>query len=110
MSVEEFQRAVDEWIRTIGVRYFSPLTNMAILAEEVGEVGRYMARIHGEQSFKSGENEKHAKDHLADELSDVMWVVACLANQHDINLEEAIVKNFEKKTQRDAQRHIQNNK
>jgi NTP pyrophosphatase (non-canonical NTP hydrolase) len=99
------QRQVDEWITTIGVRYFSPLTNMAILAEETGEVARIMARRYGDQSFKDGD-----KDDLADELADLLWVVAVIANQSGVNLEEAFQRNIEKKTARDKDRHINNDK
>jgi NTP pyrophosphatase (non-canonical NTP hydrolase) len=99
------QRRVDEWITTIGVRYFSPLTNMAILAEETGEVARIMARRYGDQSFKDGD-----KDDLADELADLLWVVAAIANQSGVNLEEAFQRNIEKKTARDKDRHINNDK
>ncbi len=97
---------MDEWINTVGVRYFSPLTNMAILTEEVGEVARIMARRYGEQSEKPSDAEKD----LGDELADVIWVVACLANQTGINLTDAIERNFEKKTHRDATRHRSNPK
>ncbi|MEE0975181.1 MAG: nucleotide pyrophosphohydrolase [Muribaculaceae bacterium] len=105
MSLAEMQRRVDEWITTIGVRYFSPLTNMAILAEETGEVARIMARRYGDQSFKEGD-----KDDLADELADLLWVVAAIANQSGVNLEEAFQRNIEKKTARDKDRHINNDK
>ena len=105
ISLRQAQKMVDEWISTVGVRYFSPLTNMAILTEEVGEVARIMARCHGDQSFKPGES-----DSLADELADVMWVVMAIANQCDVDLEEAFKENIAKKTQRDATRHIQNPK
>ena len=105
ISLAEMQRQVDEWITTIGVRYFSPLTNMAILAEETGEVARIMARRYGDQSFKEGD-----KDDLADELADLLWVVAAIANQSGVNLEEAFQHNIEKKTARDKDRHINNDK
>lgn len=105
ISLAEMQRRVDEWITTIGVRYFSPLTNMAILAEETGEVARIMARRYGDQSFKEGD-----KDDLADELADLLWVVAAIANQSGVNLEEAFQRNIEKKTARDKDRHINNDK
>ena len=105
ISLAEMQRRVDEWITTIGVRYFSPLTNMAILAEETGEVARIMARRYGDQSFKDGD-----KDDLADELADLLWVVAAIANQSGVNLEEAFQRNIEKKTARDKDRHINNDK
>ncbi len=106
MTIQELQDRVDEWINTVGVRYFSPLTNMAILTEEVGEVARIMARRYGEQSEKPSDAEKD----LGDELADVIWVVACLANQTGINLTDAIERNFEKKTHRDATRHRSNPK
>lgn len=105
MTIKELQYTVDHWITTVGVRYFSPLTNMAILAEETGEVARIMARKHGDQSFKPGENPD-----LADELADLLWVVTAIANQEGIDLNEAIVNNIRKKSIRDAQRHINNPK
>lgn len=108
MTLTAYQKTVDDWINNVGVRYFSPLTNMAILAEEVGEVGRYIARIHGDQSFKEGEDETKAMEQLADELSDVMWVVTCLANQHGFQLEDILKKNLDKKTKRDSERHLSN--
>jgi NTP pyrophosphatase (non-canonical NTP hydrolase) len=106
MTISEAQQQVDEWIKTIGVRYFSELTNMAILTEEVGELARVMARKYGDQSFKSSEN----GDHLADEMADVLWVLICLANQTGIDLTEAFAKNMDKKTKRDADRHKNNEK
>lgn len=104
-TLDELQRLVDEWIRTYGVRYFDPLTNMAILTEETGEVARVMARLYGEQSAK-------ASDHLdlADELTDLLWVLTCIANQCGVNLQEALEKNLQKKTKRDATRHLNNDK
>ncbi len=105
MTIEEAQRQVDEWIKTYGVRYFSELTNMAILTEEVGEVARIMARSYGDQSTKPGE-----KTNLADELADVMWVLICIANQTGIDLTEAFLRNLEKKTARDKDRHVNNPK
>ena len=104
-TLDELQRLVDEWIRTYGVRYFDPLTNMAILTEETGEVARVMARLYGEQSAK-------ASDHLdlADELADLLWVLTCIANQCGVNLQEALEKNLQKKTKRDATRHLNNGK
>ena len=105
MTIEEAQERVDKWIKEYGVRYFNELTNTAILAEEVGEVARIMARRYGEQSFKKGE-----KCELADELADVLWVIICIANQTGINLTEALEKNFDKKTKRDKDRHINNKK
>jgi NTP pyrophosphatase (non-canonical NTP hydrolase) len=106
MTIEKAQTLVDQWIKTTGVRYFSELTNMAILTEEVGEVARLMSRTYGDQSFK--ENDKNKE--LADELADVLWVVLCIANQTGINLSEALEKNFEKKNIRDANRHRDNEK
>ena len=105
MTIEEAQRKVDEWIKNYGVRYFSELTNMAILTEEVGEVARIMARQYGDQSFKQGE-----KSDLADELADVMWVLMCIANQTGIDLTEAFERNLNKKTTRDKDRHKDNPK
>lgn len=100
------QRLVDEWIRTVGVRYFSELTNMAILTEEVGEVARIMARRYGDQSFKASDEGKD----LGDELADVLWVVICLANQTGVDLNRAFLENLEKKTLRDVDRHKNNDK
>ncbi len=105
ISIREAQKMVDNWIKTIGVRYFSPLTNMAILAEETGEVARIMARLHGDQSFKEGEN-----PNLADELADLLWVTMAIANQEGIDLTEALRRNLEKKTLRDKNRHLNNPK
>jgi NTP pyrophosphatase (non-canonical NTP hydrolase) len=104
LTLNGAQKQVDEWIRTIGVRYFSELTNMAILTEEVGELARIVARKYGDQSFKAGEN----ADSMADEMADVLWVLICLANQTGVNLQEAFEKNMQKKTQRDSERHINN--
>lgn len=104
MEIKTYQKKVDQWIRTIGVRYFNELTNMAILTEEVGEVSRIMARRYGEQSEKESDKDKD----LGDELADVLWVVTCIANQTGIDLEEAIQKNFDKKNERDLKRHINN--
>ena len=106
MTIEEAQHKVDEWIKTYGVRYFSPLTNMAILAEEVGEVARVMARTYGDQSCKPSDECKN----LADELADVMWVLMCIANQTGVDLTDAFMKNIEKKTARDSHRHKDNPK
>ena len=105
MTIEEAQKTVDEWIKTYGVRYFSELTNMAVLTEEVGEMARVMARRYGDQSFKAGE-----KDNLADEMADVLWVLLCIANQTGTNLTEAFEKNLQKKTERDKNRHKNNPK
>ena len=105
MSIKETQEVVDTWIRTYGVRYFSELTNMAVLTEEVGELARVIARKYGDQSFKSGE-----KDNLEEELADVMWVLICIANQTGVDLTSALQKSIEKKTKRDATRHKNNAK
>ena len=105
MTIQEAQKAVDNWIKTYGVRYFSELTNMACLTEEVGELARVMSRKYGDQSFKAGENQDPAE-----EMADVLWVLICLANQTGVNLEEALQKSIEKKTKRDAKRHINNEK
>lgn len=106
MTIEEAQKIVDNWINTTGVRYYNELTNMAILTEEVGEVARLIARKYGEQSFKESDKNKE----LGDELADVLFVVICLANQTGVNLTEALQKNLEKKTRRDADRHQNNEK
>lgn len=106
MTIQEAQQKIDEWVKTTGVRYFSELTNMAILAEEVGEVARLMSRIYGDQSFKETDRQKN----LSDELADVLWILICIANQTGIDLTEALQKNFEKKNTRDADRHQQNEK
>ncbi|RZK49777.1 MAG: pyrophosphatase [Pedobacter sp.] len=106
MQIKEAQAAVDNWIKTIGVRYFDPLTNMAMLMEEVGEVARIIARVHGEQSFKAQDKEVQ----LADEMADVLFVLICLANQNGIDLEEALKLNIAKKTNRDKDRHQSNPK
>ena len=105
MTLEEAQKEVDKWIKTYGVRYFSELTNMAVLTEEVGELARVMARKYGDQSFKEGE-----KDNIEDEIADVLWVLLCIANQTGVNVTEAFARNLEKKTQRDNTRHINNPK
>ncbi len=106
MTITDLQETVDRWITSIGVRYFSPLTNTAILAEETGEVARLMARIYGDQSFKEGEDPSA----LGDELADVLWVVAAIANQTGVDLDEALRRNIAKKTARDAHRHRDNPK
>ena len=106
MEINELQTRVDEWIKKYGVKYFGELTNMAILTEEVGELARIMARRYGEQSEK--ESDKGAD--LGDEMADVLWVLVCLANQTGIDLEEAVRRNFEKKTARDSSRHLDNDK
>jgi NTP pyrophosphatase (non-canonical NTP hydrolase) len=106
MTIQQAQQDVDQWIKTVGVRYFSELTNMAILTEEVGELARIMARTYGDQSFRETDKKKD----LADEMADVLWVLMCLANQTGVNLTEALQKNFIKKNIRDADRHQQNEK
>lgn len=106
LTLQQAQQKVDAWIKTIGVRYFEPLTNLGILMEETGELARLMVRRYGEQSFK----QKEAEQDLGDEMADVLWVLLCLANQCDIDLTAALQKNFEKKTQRDADRHHNNEK
>lgn len=118
MTIKEYQQAVNQWIKQYGVRYFSPLTNMAILTEETGEVARIMARFAGEQSWSARDKEKFGineanesekgKQLLADELSDVIWVVSCIANYYHIDLQDALNANLDKKTKRDKQRHIEN--
>lgn len=105
MTINEAQKTVDQWIKTYGVRYFNELTNMACLTEEVGELARIMARRYGDQSFKAGENTDPA-----DEMADVLWVLLCLANQTGVDLTEAFRRNLEKKTRRDAERHLNNPK
>lgn len=106
MTIAEAQQQVDDWIKTVGVRYFSELTNMAILTEEVGELARIMARTYGDQSFKKTDLEKN----LPDEMADVLWVLICLANQTGVDLTDALKKNFEKKNIRDGERHRNNEK
>ena len=110
MTIKGAQTEVDKWIKTIGVRYFNELTNTAMLMEEVGEVSRLMARIYGEQSFKKPISQEEAKAKLGDEMADVLFVLICLANQCDIDLEEALQKNLSKKTVRDKDRHKNNTK
>lgn len=106
MTIEEAQKSVDEWINTIGVRYFNELTNMAILTEEVGELARIISRKYGEQSFKDSDKNRD----MGGEMADVLWVLICLANQTGVNLTDALKKNIEKKTERDATRHKENKK
>ena len=106
ITLRQAQQDVDHWIKTVGVRYFSELTNMAILTEEVGELARIMARTYGDQSFKESDKKKS----LPDEMADVLWVLICLANQTGVDLTEALQKNFEKKNVRDAERHKNNEK
>ena len=105
MTIKEAQQAVDQWIKEYGVRYFSELTNMAVLTEEVGELARVIARKYGDQSFKAGE-----KDNLGEEMADVLWVMLCLANQTGVDLTKELEKSIEKKTKRDSLRHIANPK
>ena len=104
LSIKDVQQQVDDWIKEYGVRYFSELTNMAILTEEVGELARIMARTYGDQSFKQSE----AKANLADEMADVLWVLVCMANQTGVDLTAAFQKNILKKTKRDSNRHLDN--
>jgi NTP pyrophosphatase (non-canonical NTP hydrolase) len=106
ITLHEAQQKVDQWIKTVGVRYFNELTNLGILMEEVGELSRLMVRTYGEQSFKESDKEKD----IGDEMADILWVLICLANQTGVNLTQALQKNFEKKTKRDADRHQKNKK
>ncbi len=110
MTLSEAQKTVDNWINTVGIRYYGELTNTAILMEEVGEVARLMARLYGEQSFKTPEQAASARTDLPDEMADVLFVLICLANQTGVDLTEALQKNLEKKTLRDAARHAANEK
>jgi len=110
MTIKEAQATVDQWINTIGIRYYNELTNTAVLMEEVGEVARLMARIYGEQSFKKADQAQNAKADLADEMADVLFVLICLANQTGIDLTSALTENLDKKTKRDKDRHAQNKK
>ena len=110
MTLSNAQETVDNWIQTIGIRYFNELTNMAILTEEVGEVARLMSRMYGEQSFKKSEDAANAKENLADEMADVLFVLICLANQTGVDLTAALEKNLAKKTKRDRERHANNDK
>jgi NTP pyrophosphatase (non-canonical NTP hydrolase) len=106
ITISEAQQMVDQWIKTLGVRYFSELTNMAVLTEEVGELARIMARKYGDQSYKKSDE----KYDLADEMADVLWVLICLANQTGVDLNDAFLKNIEKKSKRDRNRHQNNEK
>ena len=106
MTIDEAQKLVDDWIKAYGVRYFSELTNMAILTEEVGELARVISRTYGEQSFKASDKAYN----MADEMADVLWVLICLANQTGVNLTEAFEENIRKKTERDIERHLNNEK
>ena len=106
MTIQQAQQDVDNWIKTVGVKYFSELTNLGILMEEVGELSRLVVRKYGDQSFKESDKGKE----LSDEMADVLWVLICLANQTGVDLTEALQKNFEKKNSRDKERHQQNEK
>lgn len=106
MTIKEAQTKVDEWIKTVGVRYFNELTNLGILMEEVGELSRLIVRKYGEQSFKESDKERE----LSDEMADVLWVLMCLANQTGVDLTQALQKNFDKKNKRDTNRHKENEK
>ena len=112
MTIREAQDAVDQWIKTYGVRYFSELTNMAVLTEEVGELARVISRRYGDQSWKQGDprSEDNGEQALGEEMADVLWVLLCLANQTGVDLTEELQKSIEKKTKRDKERHINNNK
>jgi len=110
VTLAQAQQTVDDWIRTVGVRYFSELTNMAILTEEVGEVARLMARLYGDQSFRSSDPDRDNPDALADEMADVLWVLLALANQTGVDLEAAFLRTLQKKTVRDSGRHQNNSK
>jgi len=110
MTIKEYQLGVDNWIKTYGVRYFNELTNNAILMEEVGELSRLIARVYGEQSFKREEDEQKARENIKEEIADIFFVLTCLANQMDIDLEECVEVNFNKKTNRDKNRHESNPK
>ncbi|PPK85120.1 NTP pyrophosphatase (non-canonical NTP hydrolase) [Neolewinella xylanilytica] len=110
MTLSEAQRAVDDWIKTVGIRYYGELTNTAILTEETGEVARLMARLYGEQSFKNPEEEARAPEQLAEEMADVLFVLICLANQTGVDLTKALQRSLEKKTVRDRERHRNNPK
>ena len=114
MTIQQAQKDVDQWIKTVGVKYFSELTNLGILMEEVGELSRVMVRIYGDQSFKESDappvSEEDGRNRMGDEMADVLWVLICLANQTGIDLTGALEKNFEKKNNRDAKRHGQNEK
>ena len=106
LTITEAQQKVDEWIKTVGVKYFNPLTNLGILMEEVGELSRLIVRIYADQSFKESDKNKN----LSDEMADILWVLICLANQTSVDLTDALHKNFEKKSVRDAERHKGNEK
>lgn len=110
MKIDEWQILVDKWIKKYGVRYFDPLTNMTLLMEEVGELSSIMARVHGEQSFKDPLDSTKEKEKIADEIADIYFVLTCIANQNGVDLNQALLENLEKKSDRDGQRHIKNPK
>lgn len=110
MNIASYQKRVDEWIKTYGVRYFDEKTNMILLTEEIGELSRLVARVYGEQSFKKEQTAEEIKVNLRDEMADILFVLTCLSNQMGIDLEDAIEKNFDKKTRRDKDRHTSNPK
>jgi len=110
MKIKKLQKTVDKWIKEYGVRYFDEKTNMILLMEETGELARLIARKYGEQSFKTAISDKEIKENISDEIADILFVLTCLANQMDIDLEDAIAKNFDKKTKRDHSRHLSNKK
>lgn len=110
MTIAEAQATIDKWIATYGVRYFNELTNMTVLTEEVGELARLMSRVYGEQSFKSKEDEAAAPQRIGEEMADILFVVICLANQMNIDLDQALRLSIEKKTNRDNKRHLENKK
>ena len=110
MTIKEYQGSVDEWIKTYGVRYFNELTNIAILMEEVGELSSLIARVYGEQSFKRSEDKTNARENIKEEIADIFFVLTCLANQMDIDIEDCVAENFNKKTNRDKNRHKSNPK
>lgn len=110
MTIAEYQQKIDDWIKTYGVRYFDERTNMILLMEEVGELARLMARKYGEQSYKNPDQAAHVDLHIAEELSDIVFVLTCLCNQMEINLTKALQENLVKKTDRDGDRHLKNNK
>ena len=110
MKISEWQLHVDEWIKKYGIRYFDPLTNMVLLMEEVGELSRLMARVHGEQSFKNPEDGSIGLEPISDEIADIIFVLTCIANQNGVDLNQALLKNLKKKTERDEDRHRNNPK
>lgn len=110
MTLEDLQKQVDNWIKTFGVKYFDEMTNTVLLSEEMGEFSRLIARQYGQQSFKKGVDTSNIKEQIADEMADIIFVLTCLANQMDINLSDAILKNLDKKTKRDHSRHFENDK